>query len=350
MTVRSAEDAAVGCLLGTAVGDALGLPYEGVSRRRAERMLGPPDRHRFLVRFGMVSDDTDLSCFVAQSLLESGGDVAVFQRRLARRLRWWLLGLPAGIGLATGRAIFKLWFGFKPASAGVFSAGNGPAMRSPIIGATVEDDKQRIILTRASTRITHTDPKAEQGAQVIALAASLARLGHRIEARAFADRVADLLGSEGTELALLIRGAAESVVAEQSTPEYADSIGLGEGVTGYVMDTVPAAIHAYLSHQEDYRRAVMSVIECGGDADTTAAIVGGIVGAGVGPEGIPNSWISRLRDWPRSTGWIRRLGLAFSADATNRSPKLFAPAILLRNLFFLAVVLLHGFRRLLPPY
>jgi ADP-ribosylglycohydrolase len=224
-------------------------------------------------------------------------------------------------------------------------------MRSPIIGATVEDDERRITLTRASTRITHTDPKAEQGAQVIALAASLARANQMIEAGAFAARVAELLGADGAELALLISGAAESVTAGHSTPEYADSIGLGTGVSGYVMDTVPVAIHAYLSHQDDYRRAVMSVIECGGDADTTAAIVGGIVCAGAGPEGIPDSWLTGLKDWPRSTGWIRRLGLAFTnADGVLGTPKLFAPAIVLRNLFFLVVVLLHGFRRLLPPY
>ena len=41
---------------------------------------------------------------VLQSILEAGGDVEVFRRRFARRLRWWLLGLPAGVGLATARA------------------------------------------------------------------------------------------------------------------------------------------------------------------------------------------------------------------------------------------------------
>ncbi len=49
----------VGSLLGTAIGDSIGLPYEGLSRRRAKRLLGPPDRHRFLFGRGMVSDDTE---------------------------------------------------------------------------------------------------------------------------------------------------------------------------------------------------------------------------------------------------------------------------------------------------
>jgi hypothetical protein len=48
------------------------------------------------------------------------------------RLRFWLLGLPAGIGLATGRGIFKLWCVYHPEQAGVFSAGNGPAIFSVV--------------------------------------------------------------------------------------------------------------------------------------------------------------------------------------------------------------------------
>lgn len=44
------RDAIIGCILGTAVGDALGLPYEGVSPQRARRLLGPPDRYRFFFR------------------------------------------------------------------------------------------------------------------------------------------------------------------------------------------------------------------------------------------------------------------------------------------------------------
>lgn len=65
------EHQIVGCILGTAVGDAVGLPYEGVSRERAARMLGPLDRHRFLFRRGMISDDTEHTCMVAQSLISS---------------------------------------------------------------------------------------------------------------------------------------------------------------------------------------------------------------------------------------------------------------------------------------
>ncbi|MFO0811068.1 MAG: ADP-ribosylglycohydrolase family protein [Gemmataceae bacterium] len=61
-------DAIAGAVLGCAVGDAIGLPYEGLSKRRGVRLLGEPDRHRFFVGRGMVSDDTEHTCMVGQSL------------------------------------------------------------------------------------------------------------------------------------------------------------------------------------------------------------------------------------------------------------------------------------------
>lgn len=95
------QRAFVGCLLGTAVGDALGLPYEGLSPRRARRLLGPPTQYRLLSNRGMVSDDTEHACMVAQSLIASGGDAERFGSELGRRLRLWVLAAPAGIGLAS---------------------------------------------------------------------------------------------------------------------------------------------------------------------------------------------------------------------------------------------------------
>ena len=62
----SAQMHVVGSILGTAVGDAMGLPYEGLSRRRGKRLIGPPDRHHFFFGRGMVSDDTELTCMVSQ--------------------------------------------------------------------------------------------------------------------------------------------------------------------------------------------------------------------------------------------------------------------------------------------
>src|SRR5437764_6764618 len=120
-----------GVIFGTAVGDALGLPREGLSRRRARKLFGdPPLRLHFLFGRGMVSDDTEHTCMTGQALLRAPDDAGAFARSLAWRLRFWLLGLPAGTGRATLRAVLKLWLGFSPRHSGVWSAGNGPALRA----------------------------------------------------------------------------------------------------------------------------------------------------------------------------------------------------------------------------
>jgi ADP-ribosylglycohydrolase len=349
------EAAVVGSLLGTAVGDALGLPYEGLSRRRAARLFGEPDRYRLLPRRGMVSDDTEHACMTAQALTASAGDIDAFARQLARRLRWWLLALPAGTGLATLKATLKLCVGVPPSRSGVFSAGNGPAMRSPILGAAVDNLDLLRRLVRASTRITHTDPKAEYGAWAVAMAARLASRGEPVEPHGYLDELRrSLAGEPADEFLDLVGRAVQSRENGESTEAFADSLGLQRGVSGYVYHTVPVVLHAWLSHPADFRAAVQAVIRLGGDTDSTAAIVGGIVGSAVGKDGIPGEWLDTLWEWPRSVAWIERLGQALAESRTvgkgPRPPRLPIHGVLPRNLFFTAVVLVHGFRRMLPPY
>ena len=151
-----------GLLIGTAVGDALGLPMEGMKPASIERLGWTGTwKHRLVFGRGMWSDDTEHSIMLAQALLASGGDSERFSRKFAWELRWWLFGLPAGVGLATARAMIKLWFGISPRKSGVFSAGNGCTMRTAVIAAYFPDDaaKRREFVT-AHTRITHSDPKA----------------------------------------------------------------------------------------------------------------------------------------------------------------------------------------------
>jgi ADP-ribosylglycohydrolase len=342
----------VGCILGTAVGDAIGLPYEGLSRRRAAKLFGQPERHRFFFGRGMVSDDSEHTCMVAQALIASGGDVDSFRQHLGWRFRLWLLGIPAGIGMATLRSILRLWIGFGPHKSGVFSAGNGPAIRAAILGAAIDDPQLLRELVHASTRITHTDPKAENGAFAVALAAQLAR--QQATADYFLDQLKSSLGADGDELSSLIADAVNSAKDGQPTDSFADSLGLSKGVSGYVYHSVPVAIHASFVHQHDFRSAVTAVIQCGGDTDSTGAIVGGIIGTAVGKNGIPTEWLDRLLEWPRTVSWMERLGVqvdsSISSDAKDRPIALPLWSLLPRNLFFLVVVLYHGFRRLFPPY
>lgn len=345
---------------------------EGLSRQRQSRMFPDLTRYHFLFGRGMVSDDTEHTWMVAQALLVSGGEPEAFGRSLARQMRWWLLGLPAGVGFATLRAILRLWIGVPYTRSGVFSAGNGPAMRSALIGVCWGHDLLRLReLVRVSTRITHTDPKAETGALLIAVAAHVAATelssGGDAGALAYADaalttgeiclycaQLAAALPEGGTEWAEALQQAQASVLAGQTTQAFADSLGLTERVSGYILHTVPVALHAWLRFPRHYENAVIEAIRCGGDTDTVAAIVGALVGASVGSEGIRREWREKLWEWPRSSAWVTRLGASLvrsrAQQTVCKAPPVHVLLLPARNLVFLLVVLAHGFRRLLPPY
>ena len=356
------ERAIVGCILGTAVGDAMGLACEGLSRRR-QRKLFPQLTGYKLLPFGkgMCSDDTEHTCMLAQSLIETAGwsDADEMARKFASnfgwRLRFWLLGLPAGIGLATLRAILKLWIGFPARYSGVFSAGNGPAMRVALLGVCFGDEPPRMrALVRAATRITHTDPKAEYGALAVALAAHFATT--RAESVAPSEYLSALqpLCGENAEFMALMRAVAQSAARGESTENFAATLGCELGVTGYMYHSVPVALHVWLRRPADYRAAVTETVRLGGDSDTVAAVVGALVGARVGKDGIPAEWLRGLWEWPRTKKWLEQLGVLLAERCNDHANGGALPLnwlkLMLRNALFIPLVLAHGFRRLLPPY
>jgi ADP-ribosylglycohydrolase len=349
-------DRMTGFILGAAVGDALGLSREGLSAHRARRIFGePPLRHDLIFRRGMFSDDTEHLVITALALLRENSEESRFARHLARQLRYWLLRLPAGVGMATARSILRLWLGWSPEKSGVYSAGNGPAMRSGILGLCLDDPDRMKRFVRASTRLTHTDPKAEIGALAVAWSARFA--ARQTVTGATAIQLLQELQGLGDDpewrrrLDVMQRG----LIHETAPAELAETLGVKHGVRGYVYETVPIALYCWLCAPNDFRRALEQAIVLGGDTDTVGAIVGGLAGTTAGEVGIPSEWIAGIADWPLSVAWLRRLASElhgrFRLDAAGeRIPRYPSLCALPRNLVFLCVVLMHGFRRLLPPY
>lgn len=347
-----------GALLGGALGDALGLPFERLSPQQRRRIWGEEIERGlemcFLPNRGMVSDDTEHALFTARALLESRGSSERFARVLASEFRHWSLTLPPGVGMATLRAGFKSLLFLPAAKIGVFSAGNGPAMRAPILGAFFGDGTAQLRdFCRISTRLTHTDPKAEWGAFAIALAASHAAQGGGDGRRFVRDLSEWSDDSEAAkEMISLVKRAVNSASRGQSALEFCAELGLQNGVTGYIFHTVPVVLQCWLRYPQDFRAGVQEIILCGGDSDSTGAILGGILGASVGADALPAGWISDLWDWPNSSTYIARvaneLNLAAEEGSTVVAPRILFGIPLLRNAFFLAVVLVHAVRRALP--
>lgn len=345
-----------GILLGTAVGDALGLPAEGLSRRRTAKMFRGRWRHRFLVNSGMTSDDTDHTVFVTQGLLKYPGSPELFARKFAWSLRWWLLALPAGTGLATLRSTLRLWLGFSPSLSGVYSAGNGPAMRAAPIGAFFSSDRDMLDrYIEASTIITHTDPRALTGAKAVAYITAWCIRDNLLERPSPEDfyTILKRAGSDD-EWIRIVHSIEQAVKLNWSVAHYSESIGLQKGITGYIYHTVPVAVYSWYRHFGNFEISLLSVLNCGGDTDTVGAIVGALAGAAVGDRGIPLEWIDGIREWPRGITFLTKLSGILADCSIVHTPcstvRYFWPGVIVRNLFFLVVVLLHGLRRLVPPY
>jgi ADP-ribosylglycohydrolase len=139
--------------------------------------------------------------------------------------------------------------------------------------------------------------------------------------------------------------------------ELAQQIGLEDGVAGYIVHTVPVAIFCWLRNRTSFRDAIEEVILLGGDTDTAGAITGAMAGASLGYSSIPAEWLKGIVEWPRSVSWMRRLSLRLARridqdNAVNDTGplRLFWPGLIARNILFTLIILLHGFRRLLPPY
>jgi ADP-ribosylglycohydrolase len=225
-------------------------------------------------------------------------------------------------------------------------------MRSGIIGAYFFDDPiRRKEFVSAATRLTHTDPKAEVAALAVAEAAAWAVVRPQ-RLQEWASKLSGFGGGE--EWAVICRKLEQGLKEGTSVLFFADALGLRNGVSGYAYHSVPVALYAWLRSPNNFREALTSALNCGGDTDTVGAIVGALAGASVGIGGIPSEWLSLICEWPRS---LKVLGQAAErlaqqkpgASALGRI-RYFWPGLAPRNLAFLLIVLAHGFRRLAPPY
>lgn len=341
-TAISQEERIRGCLLGTAVGDALLLPYEGLSAKQIARHFPGNLRHRFFCHRGMLSDDTEHTIFIAQSWLRCGGDSGKFLRALAWRLRWWIACLPAGMGSATLRGCIRLWLGISPRRSGVMSAGNGAAMRTAVLGVLLpDDDARRREFVTVATEVTHRDHRALVGALAVA------------EASAWIVRA-----QSGEDLWARLHSCAEDddwtsrlTLVQTALSEGRDMAWLGErlgctwGITGYVYHTVPVALFVWMRYRTDGEAALTAVAQAGGDTDTIGAIVGALIGCDAGVIGFPQQWIDRIADWPLSINYVKRLSLAL-VHPSSPPPRWFWPAYPLRSLLFFLLVLSEGFLRI----
>src|SRR5688572_27997189 len=267
-----------------------------MSARAIARRFGTVDRFRLLGSMGFVSDDTEQSALVAQSIVRHPDDVEACVDDFRRALLGWFLRLPFGIGLATLRSCFRIAVGLRPT--GVRSAGNGAAMRAAIVGVSLrEETLRRRELAAALACVTHLDRRAVDGAVFAAEVAahlSLGVLPEQAVAEAREVVTPGPLEDAIDRAAALARGGAP--VAEAAAEL---------GTTGFVVHTVPFATFVLLRNGEQPMTALSAAIGAGGDTDTIAALLGGWLGARHGTRWLPPALLAKIQDGPFGPSHLR---------------------------------------------
>lgn len=339
------RDRLAGALLGTALGDALGLACEGISATAIARRFGPVERFHLLGTTGFVSDDTEQSALVAHALAAHPADLPAFIQSFRRSLLFWFLRLPFGIGLATMRACLRILFGFS--RTGVRSAGNGAAMRAGIVGVFFRDDEEkRRRFGTALAEVTHTDPRAVQGALYVAEVAAAAARAPAGATPLSCQQAARLVVTEPS-LAAALDAAGDLAARGVDDGEAAKVL----GSTGFILHTAALATFLFLRHGQVPMQALQKTVNAGGDTDSIGAIVGAWVGALHGETGLSQPLLARIQDGPFGPTHLRALANALAvAQGGGAAPRVrySATLALLRNLALYPVVLAHGLRRLLP--
>jgi ADP-ribosylglycohydrolase len=285
-------------LTGLSVGDALGAQYFVPGNRPADLLVG-----RLPEPVWEWTDDTEMACSVLAVVARHGAvDRDALAASFAERCE---PNRGYGPGAFTILRLIRSGTPWPVAAAAAFegqgSCGNGAAMRVAPLGAYFADSIPRAAAqAAAASEVTHAHPEGIAGGVAVAVAAALAaraRLsGDRPEPARLLAAVAASLDPAGQVRRGLDRAAA---LLGRSVAEAAEELGNGSRVTA--QDTVPFTIWVAARHLADYPAAVRACVEAGGDVDTTAAIVGGIVAAYTGlnpPGGVPADWLAAREPLP----------------------------------------------------
>jgi len=289
-----------GCLLGLAIGDALGMPFEGWRPAWIVSKLGHkvddfyPCKDRGL-RPGQWTDDTKMALQLARSIIRRGGRVDPADIANAY-LEWFDSGDLRGIGGATAESILRLKNGAswkESGKAGEYAAGNGTAMRAAPIGLLncnnldkLKDDSS------ADAVITHNNNEAVAGSRAVNffVARGVCQHGLKEATPALIDDCVKFIGA--CKVADQLKLAKKLLVEEVAASAALHTLGTG----GYVVETVASAVFCFLKTPGDFGTTVISAVMGGYDTDTTAAVAGAISGAWNGTWGIPRKWIERVED------------------------------------------------------
>jgi ADP-ribosylglycohydrolase len=282
-------DRVVGCVVGLALGDALGAPFEGRWAHEIPHPVPALEVPRGDRLPGTTTDDTAMARNLVRSLAERGG---LDEEDLAARHVQWFLTLPPDVGSLTRRVLTRAARG-EPAAAAAravweergpeVSAGNGSVMYCAPLGAAYAHRPGRLLeLAPRLSALTHFDGRCGTAVLAVTLAVAALVRGEDRD-RATANALGAVIGREGGEE---LEYLAEAV--GQARPVDGPDM-------GFCLFTAAVGLQALL-RGGGFEPALRRVVAMGGDTDTNAAVAGALLGSAVGATGLPAAWRLRLQD------------------------------------------------------
>jgi ADP-ribosyl-[dinitrogen reductase] hydrolase len=280
------QDRFRGCLLGLAIGDAVGTTLEFRMRGSFETLTDMVGGGPFRLEPGEWTDDTSMALCLAKSLIERQAFDA--RDQMDRYVRWLREGYMSSngrcfdIGNTVANALKRYRQTGEPyaGSEDPRSAGNGSLMRlAPVVLYFSRGPRQEVLkYAELSSRTTHGARECLDACRLFAELLLRALDG--------APREAILFGHEpGLVSSPKIAAIARGDYREKSEAEIRG--------TGYVVQSLEAALWCFLN-TDSFEAAILRAANLGDDADTTAAICGQIAGAYYGESGTPAHWLERL--------------------------------------------------------
>lgn len=280
---------------GLSLGDGFGLHFHGLQLWRTEfnsRELPPAP--------WTYTDDTEMALAIAD-VLGSCGEVD--QDRLARGFaRRFGINPYRGYGSGAIEVLQAIEAGqsWREAAAALFfgqgSMGNGAAMRAAPLGAYFAGHFAEVVQqAQRSAEVTHAHPDGIAGAIAVATAAAWAATLPATEQERTGASLFDCVLSH-TPSGMTRTGIELAARLPLDAWEYHAAEKLGNGATVCSADTVPFCLWVAARHLDDFTEALWTAARTGGDADTTGAIIGGILALAVGREGLPVNWLARREE------------------------------------------------------